>query len=243
MAAPAHWTYDRTEELKEVRRRLAMRSSFLLHGPAGVGKTFLLSAVMPEFAEVVYCAQSSTPQTIYRSMAAQLAQAGHPALAGAKAKSAVALKGLLRNALRESKYLVVLDHLFQPSQSVAAEVRDLMLHWSVPVVAVSRSAHMEDAGFLLPMFADRSEKFALCNFEAETARRFAGAAAQKQAIAADNLADFLDGIVEKSEGNPGAMLRMLAMAADPKYRTQNRIKVAPLYIDFRIATVSERWNR
>lgn len=228
-------------------QRLARRRSFLLHGPSGVGKTLLLSAVLPEFPDILYSASNPTPQALYRGIAELLLAARHPVFvkscsngaATLQTKSAVALKGLLRDALLNSGYLVVLDHLTRPSQSLAAAVRELMLGWSIPVIAVTRSAHMEDAGFILPLFADRTEKFGLRNFDADTARMFAAACAQKEALAADNLPQFMEKVVEYSEGNPGAMLRMIRQARDPRYLHGRQIKIAPLYIDYKIATVSE----
>ena len=47
MTGPA--VFGRDEELEQLRERLAARGSFLLHGPAGVGKTLLLQLVFPEF--------------------------------------------------------------------------------------------------------------------------------------------------------------------------------------------------
>ena len=135
-----------------------------------------------------------------------------------QAKTAVAVKGLVRDALRDSKYLVIVDHLVRPSQALASSIRELMLNWSVPVVAVSRSAHMEDAGFVLPLFPDRAEKFALRNFDPEFARLFAAGCAAREGLTAENLDQFLDRTVEFTGGNPGAMLRLIQMAkASPKY--------------------------
>ena len=104
----------------------------------------------------------------------------------------MSVKGLLRDALLNSKYVVVLDHLARPSQSLAAAIRELMLNWSVPTIAVSRSADMEDVGFVLPLFADRSEKLALRNFDPGNARQFAAAFAEHEGLTAGNLAQFLE---------------------------------------------------
>ena len=132
-----------------------------------MGKTLLLSSVVPDFPDILYSSQNPTPQALYRNLAELLLAADHPVFAKScpngllslQAKTAVSMKGLMRDALWNSKYLVVLDHLMRPSQSLAASIRELMLNWSVPVVAVSRSAHMEDVGFVLPLFPDRTEKF------------------------------------------------------------------------------------
>jgi len=46
--------------------------------------------------------------------------------------------------------------------------------------------------------------------------------------------EFLGKVLEFSGGNPGAILAMLEMAGYPKYRSDEHIKITPLYIDFRM---------
>jgi len=239
--------FGREEEVEHLRKRFAARSSFLFHGPAGVGKTLLLSLPSVEFPDVLYSPDNSTPQALHRNLAQLLLQARHPVFTHASpgglpslhTKTAIALKGLLREALSDSKYLVIADHLVRPSQALAASIRELMVNWSVSVIAVSRSAHMEDVGFVLPLFPDRAERFALRNFAPEIASRFARGCAEREGLAAENLDQFLDRVVEYSDGNPGAMLQMIRMASAPQYSHGSHIKITPLYIDYKIAMVNQ----
>lgn len=237
--------FGRSAEMTALSRRLDARRSFLFHGPAGAGKTLLLSAALAEVPGVLYSAHNPTPQALYRRLAELLLAADCAALrkscplgpASLDGKSATSLKGLVRDALTGSRYLLVLDHLVSPSQTLAACIRELMLSCSVPVVAVSRSAHMEDAGFVLRLFPERAERLALRNLDAETAPRFAQWCAGQEGIAAANLSQFLEKVVEHSEGNPGAIRQMVRMAMQAKYRHDGQIKVAPLYIDYKLSTM------
>jgi hypothetical protein len=243
--------FHREEEIDALRKRLIARKSVLLHGPSGVGKTLLLEHVMPDYPRVLYCAQSNSSQAVFHSLAEALVQkkdteilrrlGDHPADA-IRQKKALSLKGIVINILCGTKYMVVLDHLHRPSHSFAAMVHELMISCSVPVVAVARSAHMEDAGFVAPLLPDRTDKLAIKNFDSETAQRFAKLVAEDHKLRAENLDDFLTRLVEFSEGNPGAIASMIDMATMSKYRLEDHIIVSPLYIDFRLrcaATASE----
>jgi hypothetical protein len=54
---------------------------------------------------------------------------------------------------------------------------------------------------------------------------------------AANQDETIQKIVHYSQGNPGAILAMIEMAASPKYVTGRHVKLSPLYIDFRL-----RWG-
>jgi predicted AAA+ superfamily ATPase len=235
--------FHREEEFDALRRRVAARKSALLHGPSGVGKTLLLDHLMPDFPHLLNCPQSSSSQAVFRSLAEILAHkkdtamlralGGRPAEA-IRQKTAVSLKGIVISILCGKQYMVVLDHLHRPSHSFATMVRELMISYSVPVVAVARSAHMEDAGFVAPLFPDRADKLEIKNFDSESAKEFAKLVAKELNLRAENLDDFLTRLVEFSEGNPGAIARMINMATMSKYRVDGHIIVSPLYIDFRL---------
>jgi len=233
--------FGRGAEQQDIRQRLLKQRPFLLHGPSGVGKTLLLRKVLTEFPLVLYCENSTTTQTLFRSLARQLLRAGNsPAQKAFRddksidAKSAVSLKGIVLDALKNGTYAIVLDHVKCPSHSFAAVVREILGWASTPVSAVARSSHMEDVGFLQPFYSDRSQKYELRNFDSLEAEQFAREMITRTGLSAPNLNDFVSRILEFSDGNPGVIVSLIQMAKYPKYRSDEHIKITPLYIDFRM---------
>jgi DNA polymerase III delta prime subunit len=233
--------FDREEDRQSIGQRLAKKSPFLIHGPAGVGKTLLLRSLLPEFPSTLYCEDSATTQIVFRSLAHSLLRLRSPRAQTAfrneeaiGTKSAVSLKGIVMDALNEGQYSIVLDHLRRPSYSFAAAVREMMGWGSTPVSAVARSSHMEDTGFLQPFYSDRSEKYEIRNFDKTVAEQFAREVIARANLTASNMNEFLDKILQFSEGNPGAIVALVETAKHPKYRSDEHIKISPLYIDFRM---------
>ena len=72
--------FGRNEELAHLRKCMAGRCCFLFHGPAGVGKTFWLRRVAPQFSGVLYSSQNPTPHALYRHLAGSLLELEHPVL-------------------------------------------------------------------------------------------------------------------------------------------------------------------
>lgn len=237
--------FERGAELEQLRRKLGSRRSFLLHGPAGVGKTLLVTRLLDEFPSLLYCPNSSSSPTIFRDLAAMLARGGNPVAVRAlgstseklRSKSAVAVKGIVSDALQSRGYTIILDHCAFPSQGLASAIKEVAGWTKTPVMAIARSAHMEDAGFLLSMFPERGERMELKNLQLDKAAQFAHEMARRQQLAAENLSEFIERVAELSGGNPGSIISMIEMAHQPRYRSAEKIKITTLYVDFRI-----KWN-
>jgi len=237
----SEFIFGRQEERQRIDQFLVKRRPFLIFGPSGVGKTLLLRNVLSEFRPVLYCEDSTTINVAFRNLASALLRLDSPRAkkafhdeTGITQKSAVSLKGIVIDALREGEYSIVLDHLKRPSYAFASAVREITGWGSTPVSAVARSSHMEDTGFLQPLYGDRSQKCEIRNFDDTTAEQFAREVIRRRGLSGTNMAEFLSKVLEFSSGNPGAIITMIDMARYPKYRSEDHIKISPLYIDFRM---------
>lgn len=238
--------FGRDKEIEELKRRLSSRKSFVLHGASGAGKTFLIRHVIQALPEALYCSDSSTPQLVFQSLAEALVAVRDRSVRSwfrnakaIKAKSAISLRGIALEAVRQGNYWIVLDHLHGPAAALSSDTRDLMFYGDTPVIAVARSEHMEDLGFLMGMFSLRAERMPLPNFARGEALLFAEEVARRLQLDAVNLSEFLERVVEFSHGSPGAIQRMIQMATLPRYRREGYVKTSPLYIDFRLAWHAE----
>lgn len=234
--------FGRDVELAEIGKRLSERKSFLLHGAPGLGKSLLLRNALPNFPQALYCKDTKSPQAVFRSLADSLISVGDATTkallkrAPASSKTAVSLKGIVLDSLRTSPRTIVLDQLVRPSQALGTAVKELK-HAGATIASVARSAHMEDAGYILPLYPFREERFELLPFDSRLAAEFAMVVANNLGITADNRQEFVDRVIEFGKGNPGIILALLRKGAQEKYRTGDRIKIVPLYIDFRL-----EWN-
>jgi AAA ATPase domain len=233
--------YGRNLELAQLRALLSARSSFLLHGPAGVGKTLLITRLLEDAVNGLYCAQASSGQFVFREILGQLLARKSACVVRAcgargsvSSKSAVAVRGIVADALHGGNYWLVLDHMRSASQPLATAIHQVCSSTGTSLLVVARSAHMEDVGFLSPMFCERSARYELRNFDSCTARQFAEDVARELQLQAANREDLIQKVLRYSKGNPGAIRSMLHMALNPKYVAQQHIKFSPLYIDFRL---------
>ena len=234
--------FGRQDDLARLASWIEGRRPFLFYGPAGVGKTRLLDELAPRFPGVLRLSAGSTPQGLFHQLAIALWKQRHPGLRShfksveqLEATRAVSLKGLCLSALKGAKELVILEHVGFSSQQFSVAVKQLEMETDTPVIFVSRSCHMEDAGYLVRHYPDKAERLELAPFKTQQAAEFANFAADEVRLEADNRAEFLSKVVDLSDGNPGAIFAMVQMACTPKYRSGEWIKSTPLYIDFRLA--------
>lgn len=243
--------FGREEELLQFCERLHKGVPFLLYGVAGVGKTLLVETAIRRLnasSNLIYCEETRALNAVARQICSALAARDDACVlarlklspkssseriqSAVQAKSSSALQGIVLEALRKRPYTLILDHVEFVSKRFYSSLKELHLFAQTPIVAIARSYHMEEIGHLGSLFSDRRARMELANFDRERAAGLAAMVAESRRLEAENREEFLRKVVQFSQGNPGAILRMIAMADDPHYRSSGRIRLHLLYVDY-----------
>ena len=234
--------FGRQHESSELVEGMSSSRSFLFHVPAGVGKTRLLEELAPRFPHLIRISSCRTPEDLFRHLARELwAQRNHllrdhfRSSEQLEDSTAASLKRLCLSALKGAENVLALEHLGFSSLPLFQEVQEFSMKAGAAVVYVSRSYHLEQAGYLVRHYPGPADRIEIAPFKPHQAEEFAKLAADELCLQAENRTEFLAKVSELSDGNPGAILAMVQMAGMPKYRIGDWIKSGSLYIDFRLA--------
>jgi hypothetical protein len=235
-------TVERTEELARLDAQAQRRRSMLIFGPEAVGKTRLLKTFVRTQPLALFAAHVQSPRELLLALVDELrrlAKSGITLPANSTSMGTKSLKGIVQRALDKHPFLLALDHLAGPSRVVTGLIKDLNYFDRTPVIFVARTPHMEDIGTLQPMCAGKAERLEVKEFVPPIALEFAKREASRTGLWASNLDQVLHELVDRSNGNPGAIVHMLKMAHFPRYYAGDQIKVHVLYLDYRMGRRDE----
>jgi NB-ARC domain len=231
---------ERQALLNAIRRR----ESLLLLGPCGSGKTTLVRSVLEcelRSEALVHVSQFQPLHNLLVSVARGLLKSGHIAfrrsVKGASAtwelwlagQTSIHLKGLLWNALEAEPTTIVLEGIDGAGHQTYRFLQRLYFAPGMTMVATARdNAHL---GELRRLFWDprKTHHFQALS-DADSLQLFE-AAADHFGLRDLSLDDFREKVLDSAKGNPGQIVKMCRLAANPMYRSGRCVKFAPLRID------------
>jgi DNA polymerase III delta prime subunit len=248
---------DRGSEVRRLDQAIRKRENLMICGPAGIGKTALVSEVIHRLtsdlaARCLYLRGMKDLQDLLRQLVRrlhdlkdrnlrhQLHDEGISALtfeAWLKGQSSSRLKGTLYRTLECGDYRVFLDHFPPMTKTVAKVVKELfwMRHTPVYLLVRDEGTHRIDRLCRFFYWGER-ERFALPPLPAEAAAELLLACIERFGLARFELSDFKQEVLELSRHIPGAIVKMCMIAADPRYQYESRIKIKSVYIDYLMNT-------
>jgi AAA ATPase domain len=244
---------DREGECRRLREAVLKGGSLSIVGPAGIGKSALVARVIPDLpAEVasrcLYLAGAKDLQDLLRQLIRALNEAGDPhlrRLLRAEGVSALAfggwlkslsssrLRGTLYRSIEQGNYRVFLDHLPRLTPAVARVIKELFWMRRTPVYLLPRAGdHPALTQFAHFFYWGDRDRLLLGPLPLPAAQELLESCIEGFGLARLDLTDFRGEILELSKQIPGAMVKMCALAADPRYQYGSRVKTKSVYIDY-----------
>jgi hypothetical protein len=244
---------DRESDSRRLDEAIRKRTSLVICGPAGIGKTALVSTVIrrlpPDLAaRCLYLRGVKDLQDLLRQLIHALYDLKDPNLrqqlhaegisiltfdAWLKGLSSSRLRGTLYRTVERGDYRVFLDHLPPLTRAVAKVIKELFWMRKTPVYLLIRDELEQHLYQFYNFFywGDR-ERLALQPLPAQAAAELLESCIERFGLSRLDLIDFREEALELSKRVPGAIVKMCTLAADPRYQYESRVKIKSVYIDY-----------
>ncbi len=243
---------DRKAESHRLHQAIRQRESLLICGPSGVGKTTLISKVRVELPEGVAHSVISLDgldglQPFLRALLQNLHEAGDSTLrkqlraegvggegfkSWLKSQRTSRLKGAVYRSMQLASYWVFIDHVPPLTPAVGKVVRELVWMRNTPVYLVARGSGPEDVGHAANIYWGEHQRLILEPLHTPAARELLELCIRRFGLARPDLGDFREEVLSMSGYNPGALVTMCKLAAEPRYHYGSRIKTTLIQIDY-----------
>jgi len=228
------------KEIERLSLGFATGDPLLLLGPPGSGKTRLIRESLSKSGHVLYIAWEPTLHALLTAMARALMAARHAGFIG-RAKpgtdpeawlavqTSMHLKGLLWTAMESSPAPMVLDGV---TGAGFPTYRFLQRICHIPGMALfAASRDVFSLGALARLFWNPAKALNIPPLHERDAEQLFEAAADHFKLRSLDLDEFREKVLESARGNPGQILEMCRLAAQPRYHAGRYIKFSPLRID------------
>jgi hypothetical protein len=212
------------QERRRILSGIKNHESLLVLGPAGSGKTRLIASALAESGEqalTVECPQALR-QLLIKLQRALFEQPVAP-------QTSVRLKGVIWSALEAAPALIVLDDIRTASNPTYRFLQRLFYTKGMRLIAAARDRRCLQE--LVRLFWDPRFTVNVNPLTETESRRLFELAADSFRLRHLDLEDFRDRTLKVARGNPGQIVEMCRLAAQPQYVSGNRVKFAPLRID------------
>jgi len=226
----------REKELARLAAAARARRPLLIAGPADSGKTFLAqhflrSLPVVERARCVYVPVYAGIHGLLAEVAAQLSGEGR-ARSAAEQSTSGRLRLLLRRLSRERRMYLILDHFPPMSHFLARLVKEWIWDGECGVCLVARGTTRDEIGQAWGIYYAPEYRLTMGPLHEREAKALLGDSIERFGIGRLASAGFRAEVLRRSTGLPGAIVKMCALAADPRYQSGNQVKLTLLHVDY-----------
>jgi len=245
--------FDRERESRRIEEALKSGESMMISGPADIGKTALMLTVMRSLprelaGRCIYIGGFRDLQDLLRNLLKSLQQADSSGLrqqlkaervsSGAfdqwlKMLPSSRLKGVLYRSVQTGDYRIILDHVPPLTHATAKIIKKLFWMRNTPVILLMRNGQKSRSTQFADFFywSDR-QCLTLGPLPETSACDLLEACIEKHSLSRFDLEEFREEVLLRSGCVPGAIVKMCALAADPRYQYGSRIKTKLVHIDY-----------
>ncbi len=243
---------DRQAEADRLREAIHRRESLLIWGPADAGKTALVRHVISELpAEFSHACFYIPGPTSVRDLARRLvtglrnandaqvlqalpeeARESRAFARWLRAQTSLRLRGIVYRGAGAGRYWIFVDHIPLLSHAFARMLRELMAMRKTPVYFLARGASPKEVGAAARLYWNDWLRLALGPLSESDARKLFDRCVQRFRLGSLELDDFRDETLRRSGCLPGAIVKMCALAAQPRYQFHDQVKIQLVHIDY-----------
>jgi energy-coupling factor transporter ATP-binding protein EcfA2 len=243
--------FDREKERRCLREAILHRQSLLICGPAGSGKTSLVAEVVNGLPHDVarstfYVSGIDGLQPLLRALLRELYDVDDPPLrrqlhaegirnetfkAWLRSLPTSRLKGTLYRSAESGRYWVIVDHVPPPTHAVAKVVKELARMRDTPVYLLARGQTQAEVGHVTDLFWGDKHHLSLRPLPEPVARALLESCIRRFGLVRLDLEGFREEVLRLSGQVPGTLVKMCALAAEPRYQYGARIKTRLVHID------------
>lgn len=242
----------RQAELKRLLRAVRAREELLVWGDSDSGKTSLVRTAMDGFPTdlrkcCLYVEGVATVKELLQKLVAALWNAEDPQITDrwrATRGGHITMSGWLHEqpggrlhrmfceSLPARPCWVFLDHIPPPTHSFTRFLKQLMWRWHTPVYLVARGFTPIEAGYAWSLYWIDKLRLRLGALSEAEANVLFDQSARRFGLLPLELEEFREEVMHLSGRLPGAIVNMCALAADPQYHFERRIKAKLVHVDY-----------
>ncbi len=254
----------RDGESRRITEALRKKESLMIAGPADIGKTTLIQNVIRNLPgdlrpKCLYLPGFKDLQNLLRSLINALHQANSPGLhqqlkaarvsdanfdVWLKALPSSKLKGIVYQAAETGDYRIIFDHIPLLTHARAKIIKELFWMRDTPVYLLIRNGPKSRiAQWMRFFYWSNRQCLTLGPLAEPVAGELLEACIKKFQLSSFDLEEFRDEVLALSGGAPGAIVKMCALAAEPRHQYGSRIKTKLVHIDYLMSGSSPGHSR